>query len=283
VQSEQDFWRAKDKYAPHNALSNTANILKIAEANKRYLIGIGYNEEMPLTVGNVMDSFPADKAGVRSGDIIEKWNGNVIDSVDVFQKLSRSNRGEKVVLDIKRGDKKIQLTLVPEQFRLFATGLVIGLKDHPNPLQQFYATVDMSYKSLRGLLTTVGNMIGVTEKTSSIQLRHMSGPAGIADTLFNAVHQSSIMTGIYFVVVICFALAIFNLMPLPVLDGGHIVFALIEIIFRRPLPKCVISVLSYIFIGLLILMMIYVSFFDILRLAPDSWRAKFEKTEQVTK
>ena len=257
--------------------------IKIAEENKRYLIGIGYNEEMPLTVGNVLDLFPADKAGVRSGDIIEKWNGNVIDSVETFQKLSRSNRGEKVILDIKRGDKKIQLTLVPEQFRLFATGLVIGLKDHPNPLQQFYATVDMSYKSLRGLLTTVGNMIGVTEKTSSIQLRHMSGPAGIADTLFNAVHQSSIMTGIYFVVVICFALAIFNLMPLPVLDGGHIVFALIEIIFRRPLPKCVISVLSYIFIGLLILMMIYVSFFDILRLAPDSWRAKFEKTEQVTK
>ena len=83
--------------------------------------------------------------------------------------------------------------------------------------------------------------------------------------------------------VICFALAIFNLMPLPVLDGGHIVFALIEIIFRRPLPRIVVSVLSYIFIGLLVLMMIYVSFFDILRLVPDSWRARFEKVEQVDK
>ena len=111
----------------------------------------------------------------------------------------------------------------------------------------------------------------------------MSGPAGIADTLFNAVHQSSIMTGIYFVVVICFALAIFNLMPLPVLDGGHIVFALIEIVFRKPVPKCIVAVLSYIFIGLLVLLMLYVSFFDLLRLAPSSLRDKFEKTEQIAK
>ena len=84
-------------------------------------------------------------------------------------------------------------------------------------------------------------------------------------------------------VVICFALAIFNLLPLPVLDGGHMVFAFIEIIFRRPIPKCIIAVLSYIFIGLLILMMIYVTFFDLLRLAPTSLREKFVKTEQADK
>lgn len=251
--------------------------------NDRYLIGIYYEPVMPLTIGNVGKYMPGAKAGLRPGDIIEKWNDTVIDSVSQFQSLIKQNKGEKITLGIKRGNERIAVSVTPEKQQAATIGLVIGLKDYPNPLQQFYATVDMSYKSLRGLLTTVGNMLGMTGETSSIQLRHMSGPAGIAETLFKAVHQSSIMTGIYFVVVICFALAIFNLMPLPVLDGGHVVFALIEIIFRRPLPKCVISVLSYIFIGLLVLLMLYVSFFDLLRLAPDSWRDKLEKTEKVEK
>ena len=249
----------------------------------RYMIGISYEPKMPLTVGTAGKYYPAARAGILPGDVIEKWNGRKFESIAEFQQLAAQNRGEKVTVTIKRNDKFIDIDVVPEKLQISTVGLVIGLKDHPNPIQQFYATVEMSFKSLRGLLTTIGNMLGMTESTSSIQLRHMSGPAGIADTLFNAVRQSSIMTGIYFVVVICFALAIFNLLPLPVLDGGHMVFAFIEIIFRRPIPKCIIAVLSYIFIGLLILMMIYVTFFDLLRLAPTSLREKFVKTEQADK
>ena len=257
--------------------------LKNNSGHERYLLGIGYTPVMPITVNTVNPYLAAAEAGLRKGDIIEKWNGTVIDSAKTFIEFSMANRGEKVTLDVKRGEENLKIEITPRKMRLFTIGLIIGLRDFPDPIQQFYDTLDMSFKSLRGLLTTVGNMLGITKNTSSIQLRHMSGPAGIADTLFNAVHQSSIMTGIYFVVVICFALAIFNLMPLPVLDGGHVVFALIEIIFRKPLPKCVISVLSYIFIGLLVLLMLYVSFFDLLRLAPDSWRDKLEKTEKVEK
>ena len=66
-------------------------------------------------------------------------------------------------------------------------------------------------------------------------------------------------------VVVSFALAIFNLLPLPVLDGGHIFFGLIEIIIRRPLPQTFMKVLSYIFVTLLIMLMLFVTFFDIRR------------------
>ncbi len=257
--------------------------IKNNSPEKRYLLGFNYVPQMPMTVGKLNPYMPAAKAGLRSGDIIEKWNNIAVDSIEKYMELSKANKGTEVILGIKRGNEFMEIAVVPQEMRLFTIGLAIGLKDYPDPIQQFYATLDMSFKSLRGLLTTVGNMVGLTEETSSIQLRHMSGPAGIADTLFNAVHQSSIMTGIYFVVVICFALAIFNLMPLPVLDGGHIVFALIEIIFRKPVPKCIVAVLSYIFIGLLVLLMLYVSFFDLLRLAPSSLRDKFEKTEQIEK
>ena len=73
---------------------------------------------------------------------------------------------------------------------------------------------------------------------------------------------------------ISFALAIFNLLPFPVLDGGHILFGLIEIAIKRPLPDMVIKVLSNIFVCLLIALMIFVTFSDSKRL----FRAFFPAT-----
>ena len=94
----------------------------------------------------------------------------------------------------------------------------------------------------------------------------MSGPLGIGMVLFNSVHKSSLISGIYFTVVISFALAIFNLLPFPVLDGGHILFGLIEIALGKPLPTIVIKVLSNIFVALLIGLMVFVTFSDSRRL-----------------
>ena len=73
---------------------------------------------------------------------------------------------------------------------------------------------------------------------------------------------------ISFTVIITFALAIFNLFPLPVLDGGHITLGLIEIILRRPLPTGLVKVLNNVFIVLLISLMVAVSYFDFTRLLP---------------
>ena len=90
----------------------------------------------------------------------------------------------------------------------------------------------------------------------------MSGPLGMGMVLFTSVRHSSFVSAVYFMVIISFALAIFNLFPLPVLDGGHITFGLIEIIFRRPLPTVVIKGLSTVFVVLLIGLMVYVTFSD---------------------
>jgi regulator of sigma E protease len=77
---------------------------------------------------------------------------------------------------------------------------------------------------------------------------------------------------------ISFALAIFNLLPLPVLDGGHVFMSLIEIIFRRPLPVIIVRVLSYIFIGILILLMLYVTYMDVLRVVPAAQKLEQKLT-----
>ena len=119
---------------------------------------------------------------------------------------------------------------------------------------------------------------GMTEKQSNLSARNMSGPMGMAVVLYKSVRLSPAM-GIYFVVMISFALAIFNLLPLPVLDGGHVFMALIEIVFRRPLPVIAVKIVSYIFVGLLILLMLYVTYMDVLRVLPANKAFPAEKTE----
>ena len=96
----------------------------------------------------------------------------------------------------------------------------------------------------------------------------------MAVVLYRSVRLSPAM-GLYFVVMISFALAIFNLLPLPVLDGGHIFFGLIALIFRREVPAKVIQILSYIFVVLLISLMVFVTYSDGKRLVN-----KFETASQ---
>jgi Zn-dependent protease len=81
------------------------------------------------------------------------------------------------------------------------------------------------------------------------------------------------MIGLYFVVMISFALEIFNLLPLPVLDGGHMLLAGIELVVRRPLHEQAVKALTFVFIVLLISLMVYVTYYDILRFLPFQEKA----------
>ena len=138
----------------------------------------------------------------------------------------------------------------------------------------------MSWKALKGIATGLGNKLGLTENTSTLKPSHMSGPLGIGMVLFTSIRTSPAV-GIYMMAVISFALAIFNLLPLPVLDGGHIFFGVLEIIFRRPIPKKLLKVLSYIFVTLLISLMVFVTFFDIRRAVNKILPDKTPPAEQV--
>ena len=244
----------------------------------RYVFGFGYERGNKVVINSLFPTLPAEQAGLKIGDEVIKLNDVDITDSQIFSENLTLDPDKTKVLTVKRNNEVITINMTPQQINFYNWGLHISLIDHPTPIQQFIDTVNMSLKGLQNLCVAIGRTLHLTDTNSSVQLRHMSGPIGIADTLYNAVHQSSVMTGIYFVVIISFALAIFNLLPLPVLDGGHIVFALIEMIFRKPIPAKIIRVLSIIFVVLLISLMVCVTFWDIVRLTPDKWREKINNT-----
>jgi regulator of sigma E protease len=99
-------------------------------------------------------------------------------------------------------------------------------------------------------------------KQTGVSARSFSGPVGIAGGWWMEISSGGITRGIKFAILINIALAVFNLLPLPVLDGGHIVFAGIEGAMKRPLNAKFVNAVQTAFAVLLIGFMLYVTAFD---------------------
>ena len=240
----------------------------LPEEFTRYMIGVSLAQTPAgVKVESAVAGTPAAKAGLLPGDILITAAAPEEKAVPIretlaFIKKIRSFKDKPFVITFERSGKKMSVSIVSHKVVPRTIGVSVAVYDYPSPWEIFVSTLDMSWKSLRGICVGIGQKLGLTRKQSSLKPSHMSGPLGIGTTLFNSVYRSSLMTGIYFMVVVSFALAIFNLLPFPVLDGGHIVFGLIEMIFRRPLPTVVIKTLSMVFVTLLVALMLFVTFAD---------------------
>ena len=247
--------------------SLTAEPIKALADHARYFIGIVMTQlakDAPVKVSNLYKYFPGAMAGIMINDTILSINGTEVTTSAIVSKTIAEGKGAPVTLEILRDGKKMSFTLNPLVVAPSGIGVSMAVYDYPSPWQQFCNTLNMTWKALRGIATGLGNKFGLTKNTSTLKPSHMSGPLGIGMVLFTSIRTSPAV-GIYMMVVISFALAIFNLLPLPVLDGGHIFFGLLEMIFRRPVPQGFMKVLSYIFVTLLISLMVFVTFFDIRR------------------
>ena len=109
-------------------------------------------------------------------------------------------------------------------------------------------------------------------RQTKVGLDSMAGPIGISVGWWAQIVHGGLLRGLWFAVVINIALAVFNLLPLPVLDGGHIVFALIEAAIRKPLNPVFLHRLTTGCAAILIAFMLYISFNDVRRFIP--WPSK---------
>ena len=111
----------------------------------------------------------------------------------------------------------------------------------------------------------------------------MSGPIGIGKYLFLSVYRGSLILGLNVVVVITFNLGLVNLLPIPVLDGGHILLALLQMIFRREVSPKILEPITIAFITLLIAFMVFVSFYDVKKIVAPFLRKSASQTQTEKK
>jgi RIP metalloprotease RseP len=226
-----------------------------------------------LKLKRVVPGSPAEAAGLKAGDVIVKADGKTLPDFIAFKRMIIESKGKPFSIEVKRDGKEFSTKLTARKEKHYVLGVQLTVIDHPTPWNQFVRVLDMSYKSLRGIIYGLAQKIGVSQEGSSLKPRNLSGPIGLGRTIFISVYQGSFMIGLYFVVMISFALAIFNLLPLPVLDGGHMLLAGIELVVRRPLHEQAVKALTFVFIVLLISLMVYVTYYDILRFLPFQEKA----------
>lgn len=267
----------------------TPQVMKNTETRERFLTGINMEAAgNGIRIASLMAGGAAAESGLLVGDILLKVDDLEIKQLGDLPEYIAEKKSEPVTLQIKRGEEIKQFTLAARHFLAlkdnpdvpaYNIGTQFAAYNHPNPVELLVNTLEMSWKSLRGIATTIGNKLHLTESRSSLKPSHMSSTLGIGMVLYNSIRTSPAY-GIYLIAVISFALAIFNLLPLPVLDGGHIFFGLLEWATGKKIPSPVMKVISYIFIVLLIGLTLYITFFDGKRLVRQ---IQGSQTQQVEK
>jgi len=242
--------------------------MEVGGEKGRWLLGFTNN---PITA--VQEGLPMQLAGARKGDRIVEAGGQKVSSITEIQQLVRELKGKTMELKIERDGKSMTLRVAPRFLRYTTLGVDFASVTHPNPFVQLKRVMVLTWNSLRGIGYSIGNRLQLTQQHTTIQPKHMSGPIGIGKYLYLSVYRGSLILGLNVVVIITFNLGIINLLPIPILDGGHILLALLELLFRRPVSRKILEPISIGFIVLLIGFMVFVSFYDVKKLVAPAVRS----------
>ncbi len=233
----------------------------------------GFSNPKVQIVAVSQDS-PAYESGIKTGDtLFGVKNSQVqiqnINKVGEFQGFIEENKGKEIILTIQRGSEFFDVNIIPRASPPQGEGpLGVGLartalRHYPwyqAPIEGVKATVNLTWAIIEGLATALINAIKGQPTGAQVV-----GPVGIL-SLFVQVSKLGINYYLQFIAVISVHLALVNLFPIPVTDGGKLVFLAIEKIRRKAINKNFEKNLDLVFFALLIALMIWVTIKDIIRI-----------------
>ncbi len=263
-----------------NGVKSTYNLT--AEVND--LIGIKVlsldPKDHPVIV-QVLPESVAEKAGLKVNDTFISFAGVPIVGQQQLVDLIKKRPGEPSELQIQRGAEKIVLMVTPQldpttkvgrlgvALDASTTTTYVVQKPGPTPNEQIAGVLDMMGKTFSALFHS---------KETGIGAKDLSGPVGILSHLAVQVN-TDYRLALSFMVLLNINLAILNLLPIPVLDGGHILMSLYEAATRRKISVRFVEYTTTAFAVLLISFMLYVTFFDIRRFSLI--RMMFKRQTQI--
>ena len=222
------------------------------------------------TVGSVFADSPAARAGLKPGDMVVAIDGQKMNSTLAISDYIKQHAGRPVAMTVRRGENELTSNVTPEipesetiprigiswdedyGITLDSYGKIHRV--HPGPLEQIRT-------GMMSIFNTVG---AIASRKSDVKLQHMSGPVMMLRIYYLMFeHTDGWRMALWFSVVLNVNLALINLLPIPVLDGGHIVLALVEAVRRRPVNMRVLEVVQSACAVLIIGFMVYIAFFDV--------------------
>jgi regulator of sigma E protease len=228
---------------------------------------------MKPSIGAVRAGSPAAAAGLMQGDLIAVIDGMAIDSWDEMAEIINGSEGKALSLSIRRQESTLDFSITPEKVptqNIFGEEIqryVIGIEasresysKQMNPVEAFTESLRQSYRVIELMVVIIAKLI-----KGDISTDTLGGPIMIAQMAGDSA-KAGAGSLIFFIALISINLAVINLLPIPVLDGGHLLFFLIEAIKGSPVSIKIREVSQQVGLFLLILLMILVFYNDIHRI-----------------
>lgn len=233
-------------------------------------------------IASVQEDSIAQNAGIQDGDVLVSLNGAAVDNTTFYSQLE-TMANEPIEIDLMRDGnlKKVVLAAETQNSETPTEGALFGLawqtslsgieftaKTAPLPDYSFFTGLGKGVEATWLTFTTVGRTLQQLVG-GEVSPKHLAGPIGIANAtsrMFDRVGLSSVL---FFIGFISINLCIVNLLPIPIADGGHLLFFAVERIRGRPMPRKAQEIVQQVCIVLLIALFLYITWFDGMSLIHD--------------
>ena len=260
-------------------LSLDLSRLTAADLDRDFLTGLGlvrYQPPLEPVIGEVVPGGAAESAGLKAGDVITAINGKPIDSWRQIVTTVRNNPGVALVVELRRDGVSVPpISITPATI---AEGERKVGRIGAAPRIDRDAIADLMTEVRYGAFTAAAKALRKTWDTSwfslqmlgkmivgEVSLKNLSGPITIADYAGQSA-QSGLASYLLFLALISISLGVLNLLPIPLLDGGHLMYYTVEILKGAPVSDRAMEIGQHVGIALLFVLMAFALYNDIHRL-----------------
>lgn len=242
------------------------------DSEEKYMLGFSYyNDESEAKIGSVTLDGAMYKAGLQAGDVICEINGTVINSGKELQDYMDAYEmdGSEMKISYIRGDKVKSVSVAPTVMTYARLGFNY-LSDYEKA--GFGEMIRYGFSEMKyWVKTTILSLKMLI--TGKVSVNELSGPVGIVSTIDSTYEESKsygltamVATMLNMMILLSANLGVMNLLPIPALDGGRLVFLIIEAIRRKPIDREIEGKIHFAGFALLMMLILYVSVHDVMKL-----------------
>jgi regulator of sigma E protease len=219
----------------------------------------GIEDRLPIE--KVLPDTPAAEVGMQAGDLITAVNGDKVNTMDILRYKLAESKGKPVLITVQRGSETLPLQVTPKKAgELYQIGVQFNQDQLKRPATVFEAMTDGVKKTYEWTRITLDGFAKLV--TGQLSIQSLGGPVQMGEITGKAA-QAGIESLIKWMAFLSLNLGIFNLLPIPALDGSRLLFIGLETLRGRPVHPTKESFVHFVGFALLMMLMLIVTFNDI--------------------